>query len=161
MRNFDEMTQYGASARMHYEPYSRWLHQQPRETMQTKRDEAELIFRRVGITFALHGDEAGTERLIPFDLIPRIIPAAERSDLEAGLAQRVKASPCKAELPQRTLPRASGPAYAFAVEAPVCVKRCQSWIKRPLSMRALQIRCRLDVLVRPVWATAPDSFSGI
>ena len=91
MRNFDEMTQYGASARMHYEPYSRWLHQQPRETMQAKRDEAELIFRRVGITFALHGDEAGTERLIPFDLIPRIIPAAEWSGLEAGLAQRVTA----------------------------------------------------------------------
>jgi uncharacterized circularly permuted ATP-grasp superfamily protein len=49
--------------------------------MQSRRSEAEMIFRRVGITFAVYGakdeDGAGTERLIPFDLIPRVIPKQE------------------------------------------------------------------------------------
>jgi len=55
------------------------------------RIEADLNFRRVGITFAVYGSDAGTERLIPFDIIPRIIPAAEWSQLHLGLKQRVKA----------------------------------------------------------------------
>jgi uncharacterized circularly permuted ATP-grasp superfamily protein len=63
--------------------------------MRARREEAEVIFRRVGITFAVYGakdeDGAGTERLIPFDLIPRIIPAAEWDHLERGLVQRVTA----------------------------------------------------------------------
>jgi len=50
-----------------------------------------LAFRRVGITFAVYGNEAGTERLIPFDLIPRIVPAQEWQTLQAGLRQRVDA----------------------------------------------------------------------
>jgi len=54
-----------------------------------------MIFRRVGITFAVYGakdeDGSGTERLIPFDLIPRIIPAHEWASMERGLAQRVNA----------------------------------------------------------------------
>ena len=91
MRFYDEMTPTGGGVRAHYAQYARWLEQQPSHAMQTKRDEAELIFRRVGITFAVYGDEAGTERLIPFDLIPRIIPAAEWRHLEAGLKQRVTA----------------------------------------------------------------------
>jgi uncharacterized circularly permuted ATP-grasp superfamily protein len=63
--------------------------------MRARRDEAEMIFRRVGITFAVYGDKdedgAGTERLIPFDLIPRIIPANEWAELDRGLKQRVTA----------------------------------------------------------------------
>jgi uncharacterized circularly permuted ATP-grasp superfamily protein len=58
-------------------------------------EEAEMIFRRVGITFAVYGDKdesgSGTERLIPFDLIPRIIPANEWQSMELGLVQRVTA----------------------------------------------------------------------
>ena len=81
--------------RPHYQRYAQWLERQPQETMRARREEAEMIFRRVGITFAVYGakDEegAGTERLIPFDLIPRIIPAAEWETLEAGLVQRVTA----------------------------------------------------------------------
>ena len=54
-----------------------------------------MIFRRVGITFAVYGDKdedgSGTERLIPFDLIPRIIPASEWREMEKGLKQRVTA----------------------------------------------------------------------
>jgi len=81
--------------REHYRSYAQWLAQQPNATMQARRAEAEMIFRRVGITFAVYGakdeDGSGTERLIPFDLIPRIIPAQEWNQMEAGLVQRVTA----------------------------------------------------------------------
>jgi uncharacterized circularly permuted ATP-grasp superfamily protein len=81
--------------REHYRGYARWLSQQTGAAMQARREEAEVIFRRVGITFAVYGakdeDGAGTERLIPFDLIPRIIPAGEWALLERGLQQRVTA----------------------------------------------------------------------
>jgi uncharacterized circularly permuted ATP-grasp superfamily protein len=81
--------------REHYRAYAEWLARQPHEVMQARREEAEMIFRRVGITFAVYGakdeDGAGTERLIPFDLIPRIIPAHEWAMLERGLVQRVTA----------------------------------------------------------------------
>jgi uncharacterized circularly permuted ATP-grasp superfamily protein len=81
--------------RDHYRNYAQWLARQPQEVMRARREEAEMIFRRVGITFAVYGakdeDGAGTERLIPFDLIPRIIPAAEWAHMEKGLIQRVTA----------------------------------------------------------------------
>ncbi len=99
MQKFDEMyarLPYDpARVREHYEAYEHWLARQPADAMRARRDEAELIFRRVGITFAVYGakDEegAGTERLIPFDLIPRIIPAHEWARMERGLVQRVTA----------------------------------------------------------------------
>lgn len=103
MHKFDEMyTQlpyefftHGAKIRDHYKIYDEWLAQQPSDTMAKRREKAEMIFRRVGITFAVYGDKDdqgfGTERLIPFDLIPRIIPATEWSHMERGLAQRVTA----------------------------------------------------------------------
>jgi uncharacterized circularly permuted ATP-grasp superfamily protein len=63
--------------------------------MADRREEAEVIFRRVGITFAVYGDKdedaAGNERLIPFDLIPRIIPNDEWQTLKEGMVQRVTA----------------------------------------------------------------------
>ena len=77
--------------RPHCETYWKWLKSQPEEVLDRARLEADLFFRRVGITFAVYGDEAGTERLIPFDLIPRILPAAEWQTLESGLRQRVTA----------------------------------------------------------------------
>jgi len=97
--SFDEMNAPGADGRAdktrdHYLDYQRWLSEQPLEAMQARREEAEMIFRRVGITFAVYGDKddgEGTERLIPFDLIPRVIPAHEWREMEAGLCQRVNA----------------------------------------------------------------------
>src|SRR3569623_2936755 len=81
--------------RSHYQAYAEWLAQQPPNAMRARREEAEMSFRRVGITFAVYGDKdedgAGTERLIPFDLIPRIIPAREWRDMERGLVQRLTA----------------------------------------------------------------------
>ncbi len=92
---FDEMNASATSVRTHYESYQRWLALQPADVMQDRRAEAEMIFRRVGITFAVYGDKdedgAGSERLIPFDLIPRIIPAHEWASMEKGLVQRVTA----------------------------------------------------------------------
>ena len=98
-RQFDEMYSGPEAVREHYRSYARWLAEQPGDVMSSRREEAATIFRRVGITFAVYGakDEdaksgnEGTERLIPFDLIPRIIPAAEWRDMERGLAQRVTA----------------------------------------------------------------------
>jgi len=95
MRFFDEMHESSALVRQHYQTYDRWLGRQPQEMMRSRRDEAEMIFRRVGITFAVYGDKdetgAGNERLIPFDLIPRIIPSHEWREMEKGLRQRVTA----------------------------------------------------------------------
>jgi uncharacterized circularly permuted ATP-grasp superfamily protein len=94
---FNEMTVDGlgldasADIREHYREFCGWLQRQPADAMERKRAEADLTFRRVGITFAVYGDDAGTERLIPFDTIPRIIPAGEWRQLQAGLVQRVKA----------------------------------------------------------------------
>ncbi|WP_298015330.1 circularly permuted type 2 ATP-grasp protein [uncultured Aquabacterium sp.] len=95
MRFFDEMHASRADVRDHYKVYDRWLGRQPQDLMNSRRAEAEMIFRRVGITFAVYGDKDetgdGTERLIPFDLIPRIIPAHEWREMEKGLRQRVTA----------------------------------------------------------------------
>jgi uncharacterized circularly permuted ATP-grasp superfamily protein len=92
---FDEMHATSAAVRPHYQGYDRWLAAQSAESMKARREEAEVIFRRVGITFAVYGakdeDGSGTERLIPFDVIPRIIPAHEWQSMERGLVQRVAA----------------------------------------------------------------------
>jgi len=89
---FNEMfDEGGAKTRAHYQGFDRWLSEQPADIVARKRVEADLMFRRVGITFAVYGSEAGTERLIPFDIIPRIIPAAEWETLQQGLRQRVQA----------------------------------------------------------------------
>uniref|UniRef100_UPI00374DFDE2 circularly permuted type 2 ATP-grasp protein n=1 Tax=Phytohalomonas tamaricis TaxID=2081032 RepID=UPI00374DFDE2 len=77
--------------RAHYRTYQRWLDDTPAELLNRKRREADLLFHRAGITFTVYGDDSGTERLIPFDTIPRIIPASEWSMLEAGCRQRVQA----------------------------------------------------------------------
>ncbi|KYP12278.1 MAG: hypothetical protein A0129_02830 [Limnobacter sp. CACIAM 66H1] len=88
---FDEMYTPSGEVRPHYQDFSRWLEMQAPEKLQNKRAEADLIFRRVGITFAVYGEESGTERLIPFDIVPRVIKASEWKTLEAGLRQRVQA----------------------------------------------------------------------
>jgi len=88
---YDEMADASSDIRPHYRRYEQWLRAQAPQELARKQAEADLGFHRVGITFAVYGDQAGTERLIPFDIIPRIIPAAEWRKLEAGLKQRVRA----------------------------------------------------------------------
>ena len=72
-----------------YAVYSDWLIREPQDALRQKRAEADSLFHRVGITFAVYGES--TERLIPFDIIPRIIPSAEWKVMQSGLRQRVKA----------------------------------------------------------------------
>ena len=88
---FDEMHDRDGRVRNHYREFERWLGGMPASRISDKRAEADLLFRRVGITFAVYGEEAGAERLIPFDIVPRIITAAEWRLLFRGLRQRVTA----------------------------------------------------------------------
>ena len=94
-QQFDEMRSADGKVRTHYGPIADWLAATPARRVAEKRREADLLFHRVGITFAVygeaHGAEQGAERLIPFDTIPRIIPKAEWDVLERGLKQRVDA----------------------------------------------------------------------
>ena len=87
---FDEMREAG-SVRPAYATLANWLAHVPRDVLDYRRREAEFIFRRIGITFAVYGDAAAQERLIPFDIIPRILTAAEWKRLAKGLEQRINA----------------------------------------------------------------------
>ncbi len=90
---FDEMFGHGGAAgvRDAYAPLADWLAGSPVEVMAARRRQAELFFRRIGITFAVYGDPDAAERLIPFDIVPRILGRAEWAAMEAGLIQRVAA----------------------------------------------------------------------
>ena len=88
---FDEMRGSGDSIREPYAALAQWLGTQKIDELQSKRSEAEDLFRRLGITFAVYGNGEAAERLIPFDILPRIIAAAEWRQLSAGIEQRVRA----------------------------------------------------------------------
>jgi uncharacterized circularly permuted ATP-grasp superfamily protein len=88
---FDEMRAPDGSIRPAYQQLAHWLDSIPKDVLDYRRKEAEFIFRRIGITFAVYGEAASTERLIPFDIIPRILNRGEWQKLSRGLEQRVKA----------------------------------------------------------------------
>ncbi len=91
MPAFDEMNGFGGEIREPYKAVAEWLGTQRIDDLKQKRSEAETLFRRSGITFAVYGDGEAAERLIPFDIVPRIIAASEWRRLAAGIEQRVKA----------------------------------------------------------------------
>ncbi len=88
---YDEMYAADGSVRESYRSYETWLKSTPANVIARKREEADIAFHRVGITFAVYGEDSGKERLIPFDIVPRIIAAKEWKMLADGLRQRVKA----------------------------------------------------------------------
>src|SRR5215208_7084035 len=88
---FDEMTGLDGQVRPAYARLSHWLEGVQPDLLERRRREAELLFRRIGITFAVYGEAEAQERLIPFDVIPRVLAAAEWHLLQRGLEQRVKA----------------------------------------------------------------------
>ncbi|HQA17873.1 MAG TPA: circularly permuted type 2 ATP-grasp protein [Novosphingobium sp.] len=88
---FDEMFAADGSVRPAYAGYQGWLNEQDPSLLRRKGAEAEGFFRRTGITFNVYGDNAGEERLIPFDMVPRIITANEWRKLTRGIEQRVRA----------------------------------------------------------------------
>ncbi len=91
MSKFDEMRGSDGTIRSGYEALERWLAETPHDVLANRKLEAEHFFRRIGITFNVYGDAQGTERLIPFDIIPRILTSREWSVLAKGLEQRIKA----------------------------------------------------------------------
>jgi uncharacterized circularly permuted ATP-grasp superfamily protein len=88
---FDEMNGTEGATRPAYQELASWLGQIPSDMLQMRRREAELLFRRIGITFAVYGESDSTERLIPFDVIPRVLAADEWDTVKRGLEQRTKA----------------------------------------------------------------------
>ena len=90
-RPYDEMRGDGQHVRHLYGRVAAWLDATPSSLLARRRAEAEFIFRRTGITFAVYSDGGDPDRLIPFDIIPRLIDADEWDLLHRGLTQRVRA----------------------------------------------------------------------
>ena len=89
--SFDEMREPDGSIRPGYVEYCAWLDAQDESWMRRKGAEAESFFRRTGITFNVYGEGDAEERLIPFDMIPRIVSGREWRRLSRGIEQRVRA----------------------------------------------------------------------
>jgi len=88
---FNEMRADDNTVRAAYSDIARWLDSLPEGHLGIKTEEAELLFRRMGITFLVYGREGSNERLIPFDVIPRVFSAPEWDLLSKGSIQRVRA----------------------------------------------------------------------
>lgn len=88
---FDEMRSDKTGCRLPYRAIQDWLAENGPEDLDLYQKEAELLFRRFGITFAVYGEKAAQERIIPFDIIPRVLSRDEWKQLAAGLEQRVQA----------------------------------------------------------------------
>ncbi|WP_284126072.1 circularly permuted type 2 ATP-grasp protein [Parerythrobacter aestuarii] len=88
---FDERCDTEGNVRPAYRDYDTWFQAQESDFLRRKNVEAEGLFRRTGITFNVYGEDDAEERLIPFDMVPRIISAAEWRRLSRGIEQRVSA----------------------------------------------------------------------
>ncbi|HUP96621.1 MAG TPA: circularly permuted type 2 ATP-grasp protein [Usitatibacter sp.] len=88
---YNEMYTDERSVRAHYAAFAEWLAETPLARIAQNRHAADLLFHRVGITFAVYGESSGTERLIPFDIVPHVIPGTEWERIARGLRQRVNA----------------------------------------------------------------------
>jgi uncharacterized circularly permuted ATP-grasp superfamily protein len=88
---FDEMLPEISGLRRPYEAYDRWLKEQDPARLTQKMQDAERVFRKTGITFAVYGEQEASERLIPFDIVPRILSGHEWRRLTQGIEQRVQA----------------------------------------------------------------------
>lgn len=88
---FDEMLGSGDAARPPYQSYDSWFRDEDLRELRKKSIEAERFFRRTGITFNVYGQAEADERLIPFDVVPRIISGREWARLTRGIEQRVRA----------------------------------------------------------------------
>jgi uncharacterized circularly permuted ATP-grasp superfamily protein len=89
--NYNEMYDGDRAVRAHYAAFADWLAETPPARIAQNRHAADLLFHRVGITFAVYGESSGTERLIPFDIVPHVIPGDQWDKLSSGLRQRVQA----------------------------------------------------------------------
>ncbi|WP_372841359.1 circularly permuted type 2 ATP-grasp protein [Phaeovulum sp.] len=87
---FNEMYQ-GETVRPPYARLEDWMQAMPAQLRQMKQAEAEALFRRIGITFAVYGEGGDPDRLIPFDMFPRVFTQSEWRKLERGIKQRARA----------------------------------------------------------------------
>lgn len=87
---FNEMYNDG-QVRVPYRQLEEWMNNMPAELRQMKQAQAEDLFRRIGITFAVYGEGGDPDRLIPFDMFPRVFTSAEWARLERGVKQRARA----------------------------------------------------------------------
>ena len=85
------MYETNGEVRAHYAAYSAWLKDKPLDFIKQKQREADTLFARLGITFAVYGDESGVERSIPFDIVPRIMRKRAWQKISDGACQRVRA----------------------------------------------------------------------
>ncbi|RDC72588.1 circularly permuted type 2 ATP-grasp protein [Rhodovulum sp. 12E13] len=90
-RFFDELAAPGGAPRPPYAGYCAWFDGEDIARLRRKAADAERFFRRTGITFNVYGAEEADERLIPFDVVPRIISGREWARLTRGIEQRVRA----------------------------------------------------------------------
>jgi uncharacterized circularly permuted ATP-grasp superfamily protein len=88
---FDEMFHASGTSRPHYQEIFDFLQELPAEELRLHKQAADQTFLHQGITFTVYGRDEGTERIIPHDLLPRIITAQEWGKVEAGLEQRIHA----------------------------------------------------------------------
>ena len=88
---YNEMYGEDGQVRPHYDPYAQWLDGKEVEYLLQKQREADALYTRLGITFAVYGDESGVERAIPFDIIPRIFRAGAWKKISDGACQRLRA----------------------------------------------------------------------
>ena len=88
---FDEMADAQNAVRPHYQKFHKLFGELTEPEFQSKREAIDNAFLRQGVTFNVYGDAAGAEKIFPFDLLPRIIPAKEWEHLERGLTQRITA----------------------------------------------------------------------
>ena len=88
---YDEMWTPEGNVREAYANLREWLENTPPDTFEHKRQEAEFLFRRLGITFAVYGEGGDPERLIPFDIVPRVLTGTQWDEMAKGMEQRVRA----------------------------------------------------------------------
>ncbi len=88
---YDEMYAEDGTVRPHYRAYAEWLGGKTREYLLQKQHEADALYTRHGITFAVYGQESGTERSIPFDIVPRILNRESWKMIHDGVCQRLRA----------------------------------------------------------------------
>ncbi|MFZ5748158.1 MAG: circularly permuted type 2 ATP-grasp protein [Pseudomonadota bacterium] len=89
---FDEIWGHGGpeNPRAEFATLAQWIADTPQEELQRRQDAAEATFRQLGITFAVYGENEAAERIIPFDIVPRVFQASEWASLSEGLVQRVE-----------------------------------------------------------------------
>ena len=88
---FDEMREPGGEVRPPYRALAETLVSLPADELQRRKQSVDLAFLTQGITFTVYGREEGTERIFPYDLLPRLVTAQEWDRIERGLTQRITA----------------------------------------------------------------------